>query len=61
VRTTQNKTAYGSKSWAEQPGFRNQKIYVPDTALGVHRAPYIGSPLEIPAAPASLKVFDASL
>jgi hypothetical protein len=41
--------------------FINQKVYVPDYGFGRSPRPYTGSPLEIPAAPASLKVFDASL
>ena len=40
--------------------FLNQKVYVPDYGFGSSRA-YTGSPLEIPAAPLALKVFDASL
>jgi hypothetical protein len=41
--------------------FRNQKVYVPDYGFGHSPRAYTGSPLEIPAAPLSLKVFDASL
>lgn len=40
--------------------FLNRKVYVPDYGFGSYRA-YTGSPLEIPAAPLALKVFDASL
>ena len=41
--------------------FLNQKVYVPDYGFGEPAHTYTGSPLEIPAAPTSLKVFDASL
>jgi hypothetical protein len=41
--------------------FLNQKVYVPDYGFGEPARAYTGSPLEIPAAPPSLKVFDASL
>jgi hypothetical protein len=41
--------------------FRNQKVYVPDYGFGRPTSAYIGSPLEIPAAPVALKVFDALL
>lgn len=41
--------------------FLNQKIYVPDYGFGRSTSVYTGSPLEIPAAPWSLKVFDALL
>jgi hypothetical protein len=40
--------------------FLNQHVYVPDYGFGSDTK-YSGSPLEIPAAPFSLKVFDASL
>jgi hypothetical protein len=41
--------------------FLNGKIYVPDYGFGRPASVYTGSPLEIPAAPLALKVFDASL
>lgn len=41
--------------------FLNQKVYVPDYGFGRPTSAYTGSPLEIPAAPLALKVFDASL
>lgn len=41
--------------------FLNQKVYVPDYGFGQPASAYTGSPLEIPAAPLALKVFDASL
>jgi hypothetical protein len=41
--------------------FLNQKVYVPDYGFGGAARAYTGSPLEIPAAPLALKVFDASL
>jgi hypothetical protein len=41
--------------------FLNQKVYVPDYGFGGATSAYTGSPLEIPAAPLALKVFDASL
>lgn len=41
--------------------FLNQKVYVPDYGFGRPASAYTGSPLEIPAAPLALKVFDASL
>ena len=41
--------------------FLNQKVYVPDYGFGQATSAYIGSPLEMPAAPLALKVFDASL
>jgi len=41
--------------------FLNQKVYVPDYGFGRPASAYMGSPLEIPAAPLALKVFDASL
>lgn len=41
--------------------FLNQKVYVPDYGFGQPAPAYTGSPLEIPAAPLALKVFDASL
>jgi hypothetical protein len=41
--------------------FLNQKVYVPDYGFGAAASAYTGSPLEIPAAPLSLKVFDALL
>ncbi|HEX7331814.1 MAG TPA: hypothetical protein VF290_09950 [Pyrinomonadaceae bacterium] len=41
--------------------FRNQKVYVPDYGFGRSPSVYTGSPLEIPAAPLALKVFDALL
>ena len=41
--------------------FLNQKVYVPDYGFGRPASVYRGSPLEIPAAPLALKVFDASL
>jgi hypothetical protein len=41
--------------------FLNGKVYVPDYGFGRPASAYTGSPLEIPAAPLALKVFDASL
>jgi hypothetical protein len=41
--------------------FLNQKVYVPDYGFGRAANAYTGSPLEIPAAPLVLKVFDALL
>ncbi len=41
--------------------FVNRKVYVPDYGFGRPVTAYKGSPLEIPAAPLALKVFDASL
>jgi hypothetical protein len=41
--------------------FRNQKVYVPDYGFGKAAGAYTGSPLEIPAAPFALKVFNALL
>jgi hypothetical protein len=41
--------------------FLNHKVYVPDYGFGRPASAYTGSPLEIPAAPLALKVFDASL
>jgi hypothetical protein len=41
--------------------FINRKVYVPDYGFGEPGSTYTGSPLEIPAAPLALKVFDASL
>jgi hypothetical protein len=41
--------------------FLNRKIYVPDYGFGKSASVYTGSPLEIPAAPWALKVFDALL
>jgi hypothetical protein len=41
--------------------FLNRKVYVPDYGFGRPASAYTGSPLEIPAAPLALKVFDASL
>lgn len=41
--------------------FMNSKVYVPDYGFGQPASAYVGSPLEIPAAPLALKVFDASL
>lgn len=41
--------------------FLNHKVYVPDYGFGAAAATYNGSPLEIPAAPLALKVFDALL
>lgn len=41
--------------------FINGKVYVPDYGFGRPTSAYTGSPLEIPAAPWSLKVFDALL
>jgi hypothetical protein len=41
--------------------FINGKVYVPDYGFGQPASTYTGSPLEIPAAPLVLKVFDASL
>ena len=41
--------------------FLNRKVYVPDYGFGQAASAYTGSPLEIPAAPLALKVFDALL
>ncbi len=41
--------------------FLNGKVYVPDYGFGQPASAYTGSPLEIPAAPLALKVFDALL
>lgn len=41
--------------------FLNGKVYVPDYGFGRPASVYTGSPLEIPATPLALKVFDASL
>lgn len=41
--------------------FLNHKVYVPDYGFGRPPSAYTGSPLEIPAAPLALKVFDALL
>ena len=41
--------------------FLNEKVYVPDYGFGRPNSAYTGSPLEIPAAPLTLKVFEASL
>lgn len=41
--------------------FLNRKVYVPDYGFGEPTSTYSGSPLEIPAAPMMLKVFDALL
>jgi hypothetical protein len=41
--------------------FLNSKIYVPDYGFGRPTIAYTGSPLEIPAAPLALKVFEALL
>jgi hypothetical protein len=41
--------------------FLNQKVYAPDYGFGAAARVYSGSPLEIPAAPLALKVFDALL
>lgn len=41
--------------------FLNEKVYAPDYGFGGASHAYNGSPLEIPAAPLALKVFDASL
>lgn len=41
--------------------FLNRKVYVPDYGFGRPASVYSGSPLEIPAAPLALKVFDALL
>lgn len=41
--------------------FLNQKVYAPDYGFGGAARAYTGSPLEIPAAPLALKVFDALL
>jgi hypothetical protein len=41
--------------------FLNGKVYVPDYGFGRPAGVYTGSPLEIPAAPLALKVFEASL
>lgn len=41
--------------------FLNQKVYAPDYGFGAAARAYTGSPLEIPAAPLALKVFDALL
>lgn len=39
--------------------FLNRRVYVPDYGFGRSIGAYTGSPLEIPAAPLALKVFDA--
>lgn len=39
--------------------FLNGKVYTPDYGFGRPASAYTGSPLEIPAAPLALKVFDA--
>jgi thioredoxin-related protein len=41
--------------------YRNQKVYVPDYGFGTAHSVYTGSPLEVPAAPFALKVFNALL
>lgn len=41
--------------------FLNRKVYVPDYGFGRPPSAYSGSPLEMPAAPLALKVFDALL
>ena len=41
--------------------FLNKKVYVPDYGFGGSVSVYKGSPLEVPAAPFALKVFDALL
>ena len=41
--------------------FLNGKVYVPDYGFGRPASAYTGSPLEVPAPPLALKVFDASL
>ena len=41
--------------------FLNQRVYVPDYGFGRAASAYTGSPLEIPAAPLALKVFNALL
>ena len=41
--------------------FLNGKVYVPDYGFGRPNGAYFGSPLEIPAAPLALKVFEALL
>jgi hypothetical protein len=41
--------------------FRNRRVYVPDYGFGRPGGAYNGSPLEIPAAPLALKVFEALL
>jgi thioredoxin-related protein len=41
--------------------FLNQKVYAPDYGFGGAARAYAGSPLEIPAAPLALKIFDALL
>jgi len=41
--------------------FLNSKVYVPDYGFGRPTTAYTGSPLEIPAAPLALKVFEALL
>jgi hypothetical protein len=41
--------------------FINQKVYAPDYGFGGAARVYTGSPLEIPAAPLALKLFDALL
>jgi hypothetical protein len=41
--------------------FLNQKVYVPDYGFGRSANTYEGSPLEIPAPPFTLKVFEALL
>jgi hypothetical protein len=41
--------------------FLNQKVYAPDYGFGGAARAHTGSPLEIPAAPLAVKVFDALL
>jgi hypothetical protein len=41
--------------------FLNERVYVPDYGFGRPISIYKGSPLEIPAPPLALKIFDASL
>jgi hypothetical protein len=41
--------------------FRNGRVYAPDYGFGRPASVYTGSPLEMPAAPLALKVFDALL
>ena len=41
--------------------FLNRKVYAPDYGFGGPMSSFEGSPLEIPAAPMALKVFDAQL
>ena len=41
--------------------FLNRKVYVPDYGFGRPASAYTGSPLEVPAAPLAVKVFDALL